>query len=176
MKRWYINVMDDLMNKLEDRRDKIIEQLSEKYSQNLFSLEEYERLIEYGNKIKTDKELTLFTKIIEANNVVDDENRNSDSFKKIRSLKKGVATIIGDIKIEISEEDFKNSSEIIIKMFSLIGDITIYIDDGIEVNNKVIHVIGDVDIKLNTEIRNSRNKKVILKGMNFIGDIKIIKK
>jgi hypothetical protein len=140
------------MEILEGRRNILIEQLSEQYSQNLISLEEYERLIEYSNKIETDKELILLEKIIEVNNKTSIENTDNEKIEKISPSKtdKVAITIIGDITIKINERDFVNNNRITITVFSVIGDIKIYISDKIEIINNMIHVIGDVDKKSST--------------------------
>jgi hypothetical protein len=55
------------MYNFEDEKEKLIKTLSEKYSQNLINMEEYERIVEYTNKIETRKEIDIVEKIIAEN-------------------------------------------------------------------------------------------------------------
>jgi hypothetical protein len=52
------------MYNFDDEKEKLIKILSEKYSQNIISMEEYERIVEYTNKIETKKEIDIIEKII----------------------------------------------------------------------------------------------------------------
>jgi hypothetical protein len=56
--------MNDITKTIEDRKEKITEELSRQYSLNKISMEEYERLIEYSHKIETEKELMILEKIV----------------------------------------------------------------------------------------------------------------
>lgn len=48
---------------VEDRKEKAIESLSDSYAKNNLPLEEYERLVEYINKIESERELVVVEKI-----------------------------------------------------------------------------------------------------------------
>jgi len=56
------------MINFESEKEKLTQDLSEQYSQNTINMEEYERLLEYINKIETKKELIIIEKIIQENN------------------------------------------------------------------------------------------------------------
>ena len=51
-----------------EEKEKLIQILSEQYSKNIIDIEEYERILEYINKIETKKELNIIEKIIHENN------------------------------------------------------------------------------------------------------------
>jgi hypothetical protein len=55
---------EDPMFNPDDEKGKLIEMLSEKYSRNIITMEEYERILEYINKIETEKEIRIIEKII----------------------------------------------------------------------------------------------------------------
>ena len=49
---------------IEERKEKAIETLSTSYAKNRMPLEEYERLVEYINKIESERELVVVEKIV----------------------------------------------------------------------------------------------------------------
>ena len=49
---------------IEERKEKAIDVLSTSYAKNRLPLEEYERLVEYINKIESERELTVVEKIV----------------------------------------------------------------------------------------------------------------
>ena len=55
------------MINLEDEKNRLTEKLSEQYSQNVISMDEYERLLEYVNKIETSREISFINNMIHAN-------------------------------------------------------------------------------------------------------------
>ncbi|MCL2765636.1 MAG: hypothetical protein FWD40_10215 [Treponema sp.] len=57
------------MELLEGKKENLSKILSEQYSQNIINIEEYERILEYINKIETNKELYIIEKIIYENNI-----------------------------------------------------------------------------------------------------------
>jgi hypothetical protein len=61
------------MFNLEEERDNLIQKLSEQYSQNIISMEEYERLLEYITKVETKKEISIVEKIIQESGIDNNE-------------------------------------------------------------------------------------------------------
>ncbi|MHB9294639.1 hypothetical protein PilKf_00363 [Pillotina sp. SPG140] len=61
------------MFNVDEEKDNLIKKLSEQYSQNIINMEEYERILEYINKIETKKEIHIIEKIIQENNVENNE-------------------------------------------------------------------------------------------------------
>jgi hypothetical protein len=57
----------------DDEKEKLTKKLSEQYSQNIINMEEYERILEYINKIETKKEINIIEKIIQENSVGNNE-------------------------------------------------------------------------------------------------------
>jgi hypothetical protein len=57
------------MINVDEEKDNLTKKLSEQYSQNIINMEEYERILEYINKIETGKEISIIYKIIQENNV-----------------------------------------------------------------------------------------------------------
>ena len=57
------------MFNLDEEQDRLVKKLSEQYSQNIINMEEYERILEYINKIETRKEINIIEKIIQENSI-----------------------------------------------------------------------------------------------------------
>jgi hypothetical protein len=51
--------MEVYMINIDEEKDKLTQKLSEQYSQNIINMEEYERILEYINKIETGKEINI---------------------------------------------------------------------------------------------------------------------
>jgi hypothetical protein len=60
-----ISITEDFMYNFNEEKENLVKMLSEQYSQNIINMEEYERMLEYINKIETKKEIN----IIENNNI-----------------------------------------------------------------------------------------------------------
>ncbi|MDR1398502.1 MAG: hypothetical protein LBJ41_01070 [Treponema sp.] len=56
------------MLNIDEERDNLTKKLSEQYSKNIISMEEYERMLEYINKIETKNEISIIEKGIQENN------------------------------------------------------------------------------------------------------------
>ena len=61
------------MVNFDEEKEKLIQNLSEQYSRNIINMEEYERILEYLNKIETKKEISIIEKIIKENDVNNNE-------------------------------------------------------------------------------------------------------
>ena len=60
--------MDSLVIHLDEEKNRLTEKLSDHYSENVITLEEYERLVEYINKIETKKEIAIVEGLIQSYN------------------------------------------------------------------------------------------------------------
>ncbi|MDR1127051.1 MAG: hypothetical protein LBL06_02860 [Treponema sp.] len=61
------------MFNIDEEKDRLVKELVKQYSQNIISMEEYERLLEYINKIETKKETNIIGKIIQENSTENNE-------------------------------------------------------------------------------------------------------
>jgi hypothetical protein len=57
------------VNAFDEEKENLIKTLSEQYSQNIINVEEYERILEYLNKIETKNEINIIEKIISEHKV-----------------------------------------------------------------------------------------------------------
>jgi hypothetical protein len=65
--------MEVHMFNIDEEKDKLAKELSEQYSKNIINMEEYERILEYINKIETKKEVNIIEKIIQENDIENNE-------------------------------------------------------------------------------------------------------
>ena len=72
---------------IEERKDKAIEELSSSYAKNSLPLEEYERLVEYINKIESERELIVVEKIVAEYRDSNESDRESGKLDNGRSDK-----------------------------------------------------------------------------------------
>ena len=62
--------MEFVVFNINEEKDRLAQKLSGLYAQNIINVEEYERMLEYINKIETGKEVSIIEKIIQENCVV----------------------------------------------------------------------------------------------------------
>ena len=67
---------------IDERKDKAIETLSSVYAKNRLPLEEYERLVEYINKIESERELVVVEKIVAEYESEDKEENTKETSHK----------------------------------------------------------------------------------------------
>jgi hypothetical protein len=60
--------MEVYMINMDEQRENLTQKLSQQYALNMINIEEYERLLEYVNRIETPKELSIVQGIIHENN------------------------------------------------------------------------------------------------------------
>ena len=176
---------------VEERKDKLVEKLSTQYSLNQISMEEYERLIKYSQGIETEKELTIFEKIIEEHSLPEIKNDNlRDDNKKMSNkvpqehftllsskkttgpLTRGNFTaILGEHKAVINGDDLINDRTVI-NVRVILGDIVIHVPENVCVINKVFPILADVSIANDLKNKGSQ-KKLIIKGNAILGEIKV---
>jgi hypothetical protein len=61
------------MFNLDEEKERLTRRLSEQYAQNTITMEEYERILEYINKLETKKEIGVIEKIIQENDAEKNE-------------------------------------------------------------------------------------------------------
>ena len=185
---------------VEERKEKAIENLSNSYAKNRLPLEEYERLVEYINKIESERELAVVEKIVaeyDGNNAAkpavdadDDEDepdhyhhnppsRNNMTLLSSRTisgpLKSGAqfVSILGSMEIKVRKEDLsKQRTEL--KMVSILGENVVYVEPGIRVINKVIPVMGGAwtDNKVSKQARDTE-PELVISGQALLGNVTV---
>jgi len=185
---------------VEERKEKAIESLSTSYAKNRLPLEEYERLVEYINKIESERELIVVEKMVaeyggsekpvEPAAVYEDEdelslfgyNHSSGSTLAILStriisgpLKSGsqFVNILGSYRIKIRKEDLSKRHNVL-SVATILGDCVIYVESGIRVINRTFPILGssEIDKKVNREAREG-GPELVISGAVLLGDIKV---
>jgi hypothetical protein len=184
---------NQLINKFDEEKSKLTEKLSQQYSHNKISLEEYERLIEYIHKTETGKELAIVEKIIEENDSINSIEINEKKIDKndkriknhytILSSQKTSGSIInetdkfisilGDNHIAINDNDLREN-ETIVHINSILGETVIHVSENIIVINKATPILGGVWIDEKIDNRElDGKKKLIIYGNAILGNITV---
>ena len=177
--------MNNSLIELDERKNKITEKLASQYAVNLISIEEYERLVEYSQKIETESELRILEKIVNERNVtetsrekkplpqeIDKEYTNILSSRSISGpmVSGTITNILGDTKITLTEDDLIKD-ETTLHVSSILGSINIRLSGNINVICNAIPILGEVSNKYKKG--NEYGKNLIIKGTVLLGDIKI---
>jgi hypothetical protein len=181
-------VLGEMMNfEIEQEKERLINILSEQYSQDLIAIDEYERLLDFVNKTETNKEVEYIRKIIVTNDtytlkITNVTNKNHQNkllaiFKNWHSKKRNVKKIksfSGKNELRLLDIDFiENLLTIKLNIFG--GDVIIYIANNVAVENSVRSFGGDITINNQIDINNDEIKnKLILIGNVYGGNIHII--
>ena len=174
----------------EDRKNILIEKLSTQYSLSQISMEEYERLLKYSQDLETEKELSIFEKIIEEHSLpetkddnivyaIREHNKKHQKHFLLLSSKKttgpltngNFTVILGDHKAIINEEDLI-SDETVINIKVVLGDIVIKVPKNVCVINEVFPLLAGVSVDDGLE-NTSGQKKVFIRGSVILGDVKV---
>ena len=91
---------------IDEEKEKLTRELAEQYSQNIITMEEYEHILNYINKIETKKALNGIEKIMEKNGNKNDEiktHRNEKHLRKENGLGEKIKVYIKK-EIELAEK------------------------------------------------------------------------
>jgi len=190
--------MGNLVLTAEERKNRLADMLSTQYSHNNITLEEYERLVKYSQNVETDKELLILEKLIEGHETVEvkkedkifpgsrPETRNdypADScqqnyFNLLSSRKTtgpitggNIMNVLGEHKIIITEDDLINDNTTI-NIMSLLGSVIIQVSDNINVDIRVIPILGEASAPDKIRNKNFR-KSLVITGNVILGDVKV---
>ena len=162
---------------IDERKEKAVETLSSSYAKNRLPLEEYERLVEYINKIESERELIVVEKIVAEYKVNDlsESKRDAPAFnddeddsiyaERSYSNSKENLTVLssrtfqGPLKSGSQFVSILGTEKIIIRksdlrpgttvlnLVSILGDSVVLVEQGICVTNRVVPVLGNSEIK-----------------------------
>ena len=185
---------------IEERKGKAVETLSESYAKNRLPLEEYERLVEYINKIESERELVVVEKIVaeyggaethtpsmSSSDDDDDDPVDSGQYSlpgnltllSSRShggpLKPGqqFSSILGSWQIKVRAADLKKQRTEI-QAFSFLGDCTIFVESGIRVTNNAVPILGSTGVnhKVNKQAQ-AGAPELVISGAALLGEISV---
>ena len=184
---------------VEERKGKAIEDLSDSFAKNKLPLEEYERLVEYINKIESERELVLVEKMVAEfkgselpkENAYDEEDyiddypqhgyNQSSNLAVLSSrtftgpLKSGsqFISILGSEHIKIRKTDLKKRKTNL-NVLTILGDCVVFVESGIQVSNRAIPILGGAwtDGKVNRQAR-AGEPEIIISGAALLGNVTV---
>ena len=160
-----------------------MEKLSLKYSLGEILLDEYERIAEFMNKIKTDRELIILGNIINENGSAEIKNKPVKDLYTVLSYRKTpgsiinetdgkIITILGENHIIIHEDDL-TKEENVINIKVILGETFIHIPENTIIINEAITKMGGEIIIKDKYIKKNKNKFLIIRGEAILGYITV---
>jgi hypothetical protein len=151
------------MFSISDEKERLTGKLSDQYSRNIISMEEYERILEYINKIETDKEINIIEKIIYENdaknnaleayqyNEITMQNPNekhlsifswrTSNIKPVNGYGGKYVSIFGANRIIA---DALPKGRTVINVNTIFGLAEIIVPDNVKIINKAVPVFGGI--------------------------------
>ena len=188
---------------IEERKGKAIESLSDSFAKSKLPLEEYERLVEYINKIESERELVLVEKIAAEHGAIsnenekavypDDDDDDEDSPEYSRSsrssgnvavlssrtfsgpLKSGaeIVSILGSGCLMVRKADL-SKRQTFVNVVSILGDCVICVESGIRVKNKVIPILADSSVNQKVNKQASESDpELVISGVALLSDVRV---
>jgi hypothetical protein len=186
--------------RLEERKNKVIEELSVQFSQNELPMEEYERLVEYINKAETERELAIIEKISRENSLYSGrtdnpqnerytESRNDSEFDDSKTSvallsnrhlsgdfftgqTHSIFSVLGSHEIEFVDGDLPNGRTEI-TVVSLLGDTKIRIPPNVKVKINAVPVLGEAKVSRKNESSSSYGPELIINGIAILSSIDV---
>ena len=185
---------------VEERKEKAIESLSESFAKNKLPLEEYERLVEYVNKIESERELVVVEKIVAEYKGSDlpnesayageegepvyyprHESQQSSNLTVLSSrtfsgpIESGAqfVSILGSEHIKIRKADLSRR-QTVLNIVSILGDSVIFVESGIRVSNRAIPILGGAWMDHNVGKQAEEGEpELIISGTALLGNITV---
>jgi hypothetical protein len=186
--------------RLEERKNKVIEELSVQFSQNELPMEEYERLVEYINKAETERELAIIEKISRENSIYSGGTNNTQDERASRPRENTDAhddktsvsllatrhlsgdfftgkshslySVLGEQVIEIEDGDLPNGRTEI-SVFSILGDTKISVPPNVRVKINAVPILGEAKVARNESGFSGYGPELVINGMVVLSSIKV---
>jgi hypothetical protein len=167
-----------------DEKEKLIQKLSEQYSQNKITMEEYERILEYINKIETKKEIDIIKKIIQENSgenteiIIPKTNEThlsmfswrTTNLKSINGNGGKFASIFGANRIIVNNLP---KGRTIININSIFGLTEIVVYQKVKIINKGVTLFSGVFAPNNMDKENEELPELYIVGKAVFGNITV---
>jgi hypothetical protein len=179
------------MFNLDEEKNKLTTELSEQYSQSIINMEEYERILEYINKIETTKEVNIIEKIIQENTVENNNDKliipqnnvtekhlaifswRSSNIKPLNSDGGKYISIFGTNRIII---DNLPKGRTVINVNSIFGLTEIVVSKNIKIINQTIPIFAGIFAPNEINQENEELPELYIMGKAIFGNITIIRK
>jgi len=184
---------------VEERKEKAIENLSDSFAKNKLPLEEYERLVEYIQKIESERELIVVEKMVAEYGggelpkkpAYEDDDEEDDNYQRpehqgssltvlsSRTISGPVesgmqfVSILGSEHIKIRKVDLSRRKTVL-NVVSILGESVISVESGIRVSNRAIPVLGGAwtDRKVERGAEDGE-PELIISGAALLGNITV---
>ncbi|MDR2576382.1 MAG: hypothetical protein LBC52_08080 [Treponema sp.] len=182
---------------VEERKEKAIENLSDNFAKNKLPLEEYERLVEYIQKIESERELIVVEKMVaeyggselpkkstyEDDEVDDyhsmDHQGSSLTILSSRTISGPVesgmqfVSILGSEHIKIRKADLSRRKTVL-NVVSILGECVISVESGIRVSNRAVPILGGAwtDRKVERDAEDGE-LELVISGAALLGNITV---
>jgi len=187
---------------IEERKEKAIENLSTSYAKDRLPLEEYERLVEYINKIESERELMVVEKIVaeyggnktSGKPVYDDAEDEPDYYTSHYQstitnsnltllssrtlsgpLKSGsqFVSILGSCHVKVRKSDL-SKRQTVLDVVTILGDCVISVESGIRVSNRAIPILGGCWADHNVDKQAGGGEpELVISGAALLGNITV---
>ncbi|MDR1956675.1 MAG: hypothetical protein LBQ30_07465 [Treponema sp.] len=141
---------------LEKEKDALIKQLSDRYAQNGIGIDEYERLVEYINKIETTNELTRAEKLLQEPHAIPSKAQgnthaavfswSSSHLNPVRGRQEKYLSIFGANRIMLDQIP---PGKTVLQVSALCGLTEIIVSQPIKIINHIVPVCSGVFIPPN---------------------------
>ena len=172
-----------------EEKERLTVKLSEQYSKNIIDIEEYERIIEYVNKIETTAEVNIIEKVIDENNLKNSgelailRNNNekhlaifswrSTNLKSHNGSGGKYLSLFGTNRIII---DDLPKGKTVINVDSIFGLTEIVLSKNVKIINETMPVFSGIFIPDETNEGNGEAPELHITGKVVFGNITIIRK
>ena len=187
---------------IEERKEVAVNTLSDSYAKNRLPLEEYERLIEYINKIESERELVVVEKIVAEYRVSEKSDRDDDRIHRDDDYDDEIdsydqhnysdgnvsifssRTFSGPVKsgqemvsifgsgIIKIRKEDLSKRRTVLNIVSIFGESVILVEPGIRVINRAVPILGSSRVNRAVS-RKEGEAELVIKGAAIFGEINI---
>jgi hypothetical protein len=171
---------------IDKEKDGLTQKLSEQYAKNIINIDEYERVLEYINKIETKKELIVIEKIIEENNAGNNEiiiprsaekhfsvfSWRSSTIKPVNGNGGKYMSLFGATRIIV---DNLPKGKTILNVNSIFGLVEIIVSKNIKIINKTAPIFSGIFAPNETNKEGEELPELYITGKAVFGNITIIR-
>ncbi|MDR1029990.1 MAG: hypothetical protein LBL76_03855 [Treponema sp.] len=172
------------MFNIDEEKDTLTKELSEQYSQNIISMEEYERILEYINKIETKKEASIIEKIIQENSIEKNEimmpktkenyvsmfSWRTTNVKSINGSGGKFISLFGTNRIIV---DNLPKGKTVLQVNSIFGLTEIIVSKNIKIINKTVPIFSGIFSPNEINRENEELPELYIVGKAIFGNITI---
>ncbi|GHV05906.1 hypothetical protein FACS189485_13580 [Spirochaetia bacterium] len=172
---------------INEEKEELTNKLSLQYSRNVIDIEEYERIVEYINKVETSKEIGIIKKVIQENDLKNNDalilpqNDNAEKHLALFSWRSSnvvslngnggsYLSLFGTNKIII---DNLPKGRTIIHVDSIFGLTEIVVSRNIKIVNKTVPVFSGIFIPDEINKENEDLPELYITGTAVFGNITI---